>query len=112
MAGGGGVGGGEDGASNDSTLGLLVTINSLVVRLLSGRVPKLTAEQTSYLNTHRYAYSRICPQIHLPVETASHQAFYRWSVLGLRFGLLILSSYPVRTLVLRVEDDLFLRVAC
>ena len=30
---------------------------------------------------------------------------YRWSVLGLRFGLLILSFYPMGSLVLRVEGD-------
>ena len=31
--------------------------------------------------------------------------FYRWSVLELRFGLLILSFYPVEPFVLRVEGD-------
>ena len=30
---------------------------------------------------------------------------YRWSVLGLRFGLLILSSYLLGSFVLRVEGD-------
>ena len=30
---------------------------------------------------------------------------YRWSVLGLRFGLLILFFYLVGTFVLRVEGD-------
>ena len=30
---------------------------------------------------------------------------YRWSVLRLRFGLLILSFYPVGSFVLRVEGD-------
>ena len=30
---------------------------------------------------------------------------YRWSVLGLRFGLLVLSFYPVGSFVLRVEGD-------
>ena len=30
---------------------------------------------------------------------------YGWSVLGLRFGLLILLSYPVGSFVLRVETD-------
>ena len=30
---------------------------------------------------------------------------YRWSVLGLRFGLLILSFYPVGSFVVRVEGD-------
>ena len=30
---------------------------------------------------------------------------YRWSVLGLKFGLLILSFYPVGSFVLRVESD-------
>ena len=30
---------------------------------------------------------------------------YRWSVLVLRFGLLILSVYPMESFVLRVEGD-------
>ena len=30
---------------------------------------------------------------------------YRWSVLGLKFGLLILSFYPMGSFVLRVEGD-------
>ena len=30
---------------------------------------------------------------------------YRWSVLGSRFGLLILSFYPMGSFVLRVKDD-------
>ena len=30
---------------------------------------------------------------------------YRWSVLGLRFGLLVLSFYPVGSFVLKVEGD-------
>ena len=30
---------------------------------------------------------------------------YRWSVLGLRFGLLTLSFYPVGSFVVRVEGD-------
>ena len=30
---------------------------------------------------------------------------YRWSVLGLRFGLLRLSFYPMGSFVVRVEGD-------
>ena len=30
---------------------------------------------------------------------------YRWSVLGLRFGLLVLFFYPLGSFVLRVEGD-------
>ena len=30
---------------------------------------------------------------------------YRWSVLGLRSGLLVLSFYPMGSFVLRVEGD-------
>ena len=30
---------------------------------------------------------------------------YRWSVLGLRFGLLVLSFYPMESFVPRVEGD-------
>ena len=35
---------------------------------------------------------------------------YGWSVLGLRFGLLILSFYPVGSFVLKVEGDSARRV--
>ena len=31
--------------------------------------------------------------------------FYRWSPLGLMFGLLVLSFYPMGSFVLRVEGD-------
>ena len=30
---------------------------------------------------------------------------YRWSVVGLRFGLLVLSFYPMGSFVLRAEGD-------
>ena len=38
-------------------------------------------------------------------RSQSRGRLYRWSVLGLRFGLLVLSFYPVGSFVLRVEGD-------
>ena len=35
----------------------------------------------------------------------SRGRLYRWSVLGLRFGLLVLSFYPMGSFVFRVEGD-------
>ena len=38
-------------------------------------------------------------------RSQSRGRLYRWSVLGLRFGLLVLSFYPFGSFVLRVEGD-------
>ena len=38
-------------------------------------------------------------------RSQSRGRLYRWSVLGLRFGLLVLSFYPVGSFVLKVEGD-------